>query len=197
MDSGSYVDVVKGSTSAWLPTNYETLSITYNHRFMISNLDRETPLVWAVTKISDTQPMGLIKLGFTQETYSPTLDNKELMLCNFYDSVIEPTEPDVKEEILGTAEITYSGTKPTIKVGGSWKIFTPVFSTEGTTADKWFISNENGDVSGDTDNYTIEYADQLLKIKVAQNYYLIGTVLIIQVVGSDGSTAQVEIEIMG
>lgn len=132
-----------------------------------------------------------------QTTFDPIHDNADLMLADFFQGSAEPTEPDVEEEILGTAEITYSGTRPTIKVGGSQKVFTPVFSTEGTTVDKWFISNENGDVSGDTDNYTIEYADQLLKIKVAQNYYLIGTVLIIQVIGSDGSTAQVEIEIVG
>jgi hypothetical protein len=138
-----------------------------------------------------------VKLKMKQTTFDPNHDNADLMLADYFQGSTEPTEPDVEEEILGTAEITYSGTKPTIKVGGSWKIFTPVFSTEGTTVDKWFISDENGDVSGDTDNYTIEYADQLLKIKVVQNYYLIGTVLIIQVVGSDGSTAQVEIEIVG
>ena len=35
-----------------------------------------------------------------------------------------------------------------------------------------------------------------MKLKVAQNYNLIGTVLIIQVIGSDDSTAEVEIEVI-
>ena len=35
-----------------------------------------------------------------------------------------------------------------------------------------------------------------MKLKVAQNYNLIGTVLIIQVIGSDSSTAEVEIEVV-
>lgn len=132
-----------------------------------------------------------------QSTFNPSADNAELMLADFYVGSVEPTEPDVEEEITSTAAITYSGVAATIKVGGSAKTFTPVFSGEGVIVDKWLISNENGDISGDTDNYTIEYVDQLLKLRVAQNYYLIGTVLIIQVVGSDGSTAEVQIEIVG
>jgi hypothetical protein len=109
---------------------------------------------------------------------------------------VEPTEPDIEQELSGTASITFSGTKPTIKVGGSAKTFTPVFSVEGTIVTQWLISDENGDISGDA-NYTIEYEGELLKLRVSQNYYLVGKILIIQCVGSDNSTAQVEIEIVG
>ena len=42
----------------------------------------------------------------------------------------------------------------------------------------------------------IEYDGEKLKLKVAQNYNLIGTVLIVQVVGSDGSTAEVSVEVI-
>lgn len=193
--SGDRFDFVDNITSAWLPTNHETLSITYNHRFMISDPAREIPLVWSVSKVEDTQPIGLIKLKFTQETYSPTLDNKELMLCNYYDSPIEPEVPDIETELTGTSTITYSGTKPTIKVGGSFKTFTPAFSDETVTVSKWTVSDENGDISGDT-NYTIEYDGDKLKLKVALNYNLIGKVLIIQLIGSDGSIAEVSVEVI-
>jgi hypothetical protein len=132
-----------------------------------------------------------------QVTFDTVHDSAELMLADYYSSEILPTEPDIEEEILGTAEITYSGTKPTIKVGGSWKIFTPVFSVEGVTVTQWLISDENGDISDDTENYTIERDGELLKLKISANYYLIKKVLVVQVVGSDKSTAQVEIEIVG
>ena len=46
------------------------------------------------------------------------------------------------------------------------------------------------------DYYTIEYVGNQMKLKVAQNYNLIGTVLIVQVIGSDSSTAEVEIEVV-
>ena len=130
-----------------------------------------------------------------QSTFNPSADNADLMLADFYVGSVEPVEPDIEEELSGTAEISYSGTKPTIKVGGSWKTFTPVFSVEGTTVAQWLVSDENGDISSDT-NYTIEIYGENLKIKVGLNYNLIGTVLIVQLVGSDGSTAELSVEVV-
>ena len=188
-DRFTFVDNI---TSAILPTNSDTLTIGYNHRFMITDPRRSIPLVWAVSKIEDSTPIGLTTLKFTQETYAPTLDHKELMLCNYYDSVIEPTA-DVAPQ--STAEITYSGTKPTVKVGGSFKTFTPVFSDESVAVDKWMVSDKNGEIADDA-NYTIAYDGDKLKLKVALNYNLIGTELIVQLVGSDNSTAQVAVEVV-
>lgn len=194
--SGDRFDFVDNITSAILPTNNDTLTIGYNHRFMITDPRRTIPLVWTVSKIEDSTPIGITELKFTQETYNPTLDNKELMICNYYDSSIEPEVLDVETEIKSTAAITYSGTKPTVKVGGSFKIFTPAFSDEVATVDRWTISDENGDISGDTENYTIEYDGDKLKLKAALNYNLIGTVLIVQLIGSDGSMAQLSVEVI-
>jgi hypothetical protein len=163
---------------------------------MITDPRREVPLVWAVSKVEDSTPFGLTEFKFTQETYNPTLDNKELMICNYYDSPIEPEVPDIETELKSTATITYSGTKPTIKVGGSFKTFTPAFSDKSVTVDRWTISDENGDISTDTENYIIESDGDKLKLKVALNYNLIGTVLIIQLIGSDGSTTEQSVEVV-
>lgn len=154
--------------------------------------------MYQVSKCEDTQPHGLTTFKFTQETFDPTHDNAELGICNYFDGPIEPqpSEPDLPIE-TSTATITYSGTKPTIKVGGSWKIFTPTFSNETVMVDKWVVSDENGDVSEKPENYTIEYYGNQLKLKVAQNYSLIGKVLTIQLFGTDGSAAEIEIEVIG
>lgn len=197
VDENSYTSIVDGTLSAWMPTTSDSAMVSYNQRFLISDEKRTTPLAWEVSKIEDTQPFGITKLKMKQTTFDEIHDNADLMLANYYAGSVEPTVPDVEEEVLGTASITYSGTRPTIKVGGSQKTFTPAFSVEGTTVAQWVISDENGDISGDTENYTIEYEGELLKLRVNQNYYLIGKVLIVQCVGSDGSTAQVEIEIVG
>ena len=182
-------------TSAIVPTNSDTVKISYNQRFIISDPKRYPPIVYQVSKIEDTQPHGLTTFKFTQETFDPVYDSAELGICNYYDSQITPEVPDPSTELQQTATITYSGTKPTIKVGGSYKIFTPAFKDEATTVSKWTVSDENGDISGNT-NYTIEYIGNQMKLKVAQNYNLIGTVLIVQVIGSDSSTAEVEIEVV-
>lgn len=197
VDENSYTSVVNGNAIAWMSTNADTQLIDHNQRFLISDYGRQTPLCFGVGNIVDTMPIGITKFVLSQQTFDPTHDNADLMLANYYVGSVEPTEPDIEQELSGTASITFSGTKPTVKVGGSYKTFTPVFSAEGTTVAKWFISDENGDISGDTESYAIEYEGELLKLRVSQNYYLIGKVLIIQCIGSDNSSAQLEIEIVG
>jgi hypothetical protein len=192
---GDRLTFVDNITSVILPTNLDSLTISYNKRFIISDERRQPPLVYQVSKIEDIQPIGLTEFKFTQENFDPIHDNAELMICNHYDSPIEPEAPNIEEELKGAATITYSGTKPTIKVGGSYKTFTPAFSDETVTVSKWTISDENGDISGDT-NYIIEYDGNKLKLKVALNYNLIGTVLIVQLIGSDGSIAEVSVEVV-
>lgn len=199
-NSGSWdadrTTAVDNITSAWVPTNSDTLTIGYNQRFLISDPRRYPPLAWQISKIEDTQPEGLTKFKFTQETFSPQTDNEELMLANYYDSPIEPETSDIETELVSTATITYNGTKPTIKVGGSYKVFTAAFNDETVAVDKWTISDKNGDISADTENYTIEYDGETLKLKIALNYNLIGEVLIVQVIGTDGSTAEIQIEVV-
>lgn len=172
------------------------MTIGYDTKFLISDPRRKPPIAWTTSKIEDTQPIGLTKLKFTQEPFNPDADNEELMIADYYKDSIKPEPINPQEPITSTASITYSGTKPTIKVGGSTKTFTAVFKDETTTVSKWTVSDENGDIGGNI-NYTIEYDGDQMKLKVAQNYNLIGTVLIIQVVGSDNSTAEIQIEVIG
>lgn len=179
-----------------MPTNSDSLTIGYNKRFIISDERRYPPLVYAVSKLEDTQPIGLTTFKFTQETFDPAHDNAELMICNYYDSPIEPEPMNPDEITTGTATITYNGTKPTVKVGGSYKVFTPAFSDETVTVAKWTISDDNGDISADTENYTITYDGDKLKLKVALNYNLIGKVLIVQLFGSDNSVAELSVEVV-
>lgn len=194
---GDRLTFVDNITSAWLPTNDDVLTIGYNQRFLISDPRRRPCIAWTVSKIEDTQPEGLTKLKFTQETFNPNTDNAELMLADYWASNVKPTVFEADMEHKQTATITYSGTAPTIKVGGSYKVFTPVFGDESVTVDKWMISDENGDILTDNENYIIEYDGEKLKLKVARNYYLIGKVLTVQVIGTDGSTTEVSVEVIG
>lgn len=195
VDENSYTSTVDGTLSVWMPTTNDAVTIGYNQRFLISDEKRVVPLAWETSKIEDTQPFGITKLKLKQSTFDAAHDNADLMLAGYFADGIEPVELDIEQELSGTAIISYSGMKPTIKVGGSAKTFTPVFSVEGTTVEKWLVSDENGDISGDA-NYTIERDGENLKIKVGLNYNLIGTVIIVQLVGSDGSTAELRVEVI-
>ena len=196
-DENSYTSVVNGNAVAWMSTNIDTQLIDHKQRFLISDYGRKTPLCFGVGNIIDTMPLGITKFVLSQQTFDPDHDNAELMLANYYDGAIEPVEPDIETELAGTAAITYSGIAATIKVGGSFKTFTPAFSNEGVTVQSWLVSDEDGDISSDTENYIMEYSGELLKIKVAQNYNLIGRIIIVQVIGTDKSTAEVSVEVIG
>ena len=199
-NSGSWdanrTTAVDNITAIWMPTNDDTLTIGYNQRFLISDPRRAPALAWSTSKIEDTQPIGLTKIKLTQETFDSTHDNAELMLADYYRNTVEPEVINIEEQLKETASITYNGTKPEIKVGGSYKIFTPVFYNKDATVDKWMITDENGDVSVDTENYTIEYDGVKMKLKIAQNYNLIGKVLIVQVLGTDNSSAELKMEVV-
>jgi hypothetical protein len=193
-DRFTFVDNI---TSAWLPTNNDTLTIGYNQRFIISDQRRRPPLVWQISKIEDTQPEGLTKLKFTQETFDPIRDNAELMLANYYSSSITPDVAEVETDLRQPAVITYSGTKPTLKVGGNFKTFTASFVDPNVVPQEWIISNEDGLITPEMQDYIVAYDGNKLKLKIARNYNLIKKVLIIHVIGTDGSTGEIKMEVVG
>lgn len=194
-DENSYTSTVNGNCVVWMSTNPETQLIRPNQRFLISDAGRQPPLCYEVSTITDMMPVGITKFVMTQSTFDSDHDDPELMLANYYGHSVEPVEADFSMEILRQAAITYSGTTATVKVGGNYKIFTPVFSGEDVFVDKWFVSDENGDIGGN-ENYTIMYDGERLKLKVAQNYNLIGKILIVQVIGTDGSAAEVSVKVV-
>lgn len=202
VDENSYTSTVDGTLSAWMPTTSDSALIGYNQRFLISDERRTTPLAWETSKIEDTQPFGITKLKMRQTTFNPSADNADMMLADYYVGEIEPTEPDIEESVASTFEITYSGTKPTIKVGGSTKIFTAQLAPDNYFDVAWTVSDGKKVYGGGYDNYTQTFddytiiaEDRTLSVKVARNYELIGTILTISASCADGSTGSVQVEV--
>lgn len=195
-DANSYTAVVNDNGAMLMATNADTQTICVDQKFLISDEGRTPPLAYAVSNIVDSRPLGITKFTISQSTFDAVHDNEELMLASYYGNAVEPEESNLDTEILSTAVISFNGIQPTVKVGGSYKVFTASFSDENVTVDKWLVSDENGDISANTSNYTIEYLDKQMKLKVAPNYDLIGTVLIVQVIGTDKSTAEVRVEVV-
>ena len=199
-DRFTFVDNI---TSAWLPTNNDTLTIGYNQRIIISDPRRKPPLVWQISKIEDTQPEGLTKLKFTQENFNPSVDNAELMLANYYDTELPPVEStnNLEHQKL---YITYNGTKPTVKVGGSEKVFTVQLPEDNHFDIRWSVFDGVNTYGDSYDNststfgdYTITTEDRIMRLKVAKNYDLVKTILTIKADCADGSYGEVKVEVVG
>jgi hypothetical protein len=207
-NSGSWdadrTTAVDNVTSIWLPTNTDTLTLDYNKRFIISDPRKYPPIVYQVSKWEDTQPIGLIKLKMTQETFDPKHDNAELMLCNYYNTKLPPVESvDTPEHKM--FDITYNGTKPAVKVGGSEKVFTAQLPDNNYFDVKWIVSDGINAYCEDTyDNYSIVFGDytittedRIMRLKVARNYSLVNTILTIKALCADGSEGEVKVEVIG
>lgn len=195
LENDGYITSVDSQAAIWLPTNIDTNTININTRFLISDAGRIPPQAWKTSRIRDIMPIGLTKISVEQDTYNAQHDNDDLMIADYWSGSVEPT-PINPTPIIGSAAITYNGTKPTVKVGGSAKVFTAAFSNENTTVDRWIVSDATGNISAKTNNYTIEHEGAQMKLKVALNYNLIGTVLTVEVIGTDGSTAYTQVEVI-
>ena len=202
-DENSYTTMVNGNGVIWLPTNADTQTIGHGQRFLISDKGRIPPLCFNVSNIIDTRPIGLTKFVMSQSTFDKDHDNAELMLANYYDSEIAPMEPN--EQILTDQfVITHNGTKAAVKVGGSEKVFTAQLPEDNYFDLQWSISDgeqiydcayENSTWTfGD---YTIITTDRTMKLKVASNYDLIGTILTVKAKCADGSIGELQVEVIG
>ena len=204
VDENTHTSTVNGALSVWMPTTSASATVGYNQRFLISDERRVTPLAWEVARIEDTQPFGVTKLKLKQSTFDTIHDNADLMLASYYSDGIEPTEANIEEADASTFAITYSGTRPTIKVGGSAKVFTAQLGPDNHFDIVWTVSDGENTYGGGYDNYTqtfgdytITTEDRTMSVKVAGNYNLIGTLLTIFASCADGSTGSVQVEVIG
>ena len=203
-DHNSYTSVVNGSVICWMATNAETQTIGHDQKFLISDAGRTPPLCYSVATISDSMPIGITKFVMSQSTFDPAHDNADLMLANYYGSKLLPEEPDEDSDVVTTFDISYNGTKPTIKVGGSAKIFTAQLSEDNHFDLKWSLSdglNTYGGVYDNYtqifDNYTVTTDDRVMTVKVANDYNLVGTILTVSAECADGSTGTIQVEVIG
>ena len=203
-DTNTYTSTVSGNAVFLTTTNSETQLIGHNQRFLISDAGRMPPLAFSVGSISDTRPLGLTKFVLTQTVFDVAHDNADLMLASYYSDGIEPIEPEIEKPNTSTFEITYSGTKPTIKVGGSPKVFTAQLASDNYFDIMWTVSDGKNTYGGGYDNYTQTFDDYIItaedrnvSIRVASNYNLIGTILTISAECADGSTGSAQVEVIG
>lgn len=118
-------------TSAWLPDTHfvygdkveelgmcDTRTITHLQRFFFSNNDLD-PKIYQVTKITDLNPQGIIKLSIKQDELNEKRDNIELHVCDYYTD-----EGDIRID----------------------KPINNISDIEKTSLIKWMILNEKGEL---------------------------------------------------
>lgn len=200
---------MENQTKAILPYNDISKTLYYNTRTIIS-ADLPEPITWRVSKVEGLAHKGNIMFTFTQDIYDQHHDYIERdedgkllgMWADFLKesnlpSQTTPTPPP--EEYDTYAEITYTGTKPQIKVGGSYKTITlTYYSTQSDTPDQtpgtWSYFIDDTDV---TDLIKVLETDSpnTIKVKWLGDEDYLGKILIIKNT-RDNIVAELQLEIV-
>ena len=131
-----YINSLDNVDKAYLPLNDITENINYvdenstNQRMIISAKTKH-PLVWKLTKLENTKPLGLLQLTFSQtpfdqnNDYIEKDDNGDIIgMWADYFSYTEPTDPDTPSPTPSNTYGKITASTSTIKVGGSYKTLT-------------------------------------------------------------------------
>lgn len=214
-----------------MPMNDISSTIFYNTRIILS-APIETPITWRCTKPEQCSPKGSNRLTFAQSEwdehkdafeyqiideitgeitseFSSTYDsNKKIvgMWASYYESAIEPIKPEDEIPVSSIySTISYSGIKPEIKSGGSYKKFTVNFY-DGEEEIPFKNGNWKYEIDGKdatslvtilTHNDSSDVEENQIKIKFNKDDTYIGKILTISYASNDGIESNVDMEIIG
>ena len=170
------------------------------------------PIVWRISKIETTDPIGIQRVTLYQDSYNQNTDYIErdasgkviAMWADYHASRVEPKDNEKSPDRV-TSEIQFNGLSRQIKVCGSPRTFTVVFyDSDGNRissppTNSWeFLLDGRLIADNELNNYlTVESftADQL-RIKFIGNDDYLGSILTV-INRSDDTEAKIELEITG
>lgn len=196
-----YTTVVEDQYKFLLPLNRDTEKIYYNQRLILDAPVLTEPRAWKITKINRLAPYGIGLFTMAQDKYNQHTDYIEKdqngnvigMWADYWENNFEPTEQ--KQEIINEviSKIVYSGNKPQIKIGGSYKKFTAVFMQKDKEISPqngtWAFTMDGEDISN---IFSILYVDSnfnQVKIKAPNDNNYLGKTIKVSYVSSVGTTS--------
>lgn len=203
-----------------VPLNEITENLWYNQRMIIDAKVSTEPRAWEISKVNRISPNGLVRITLAQDNFDQHNDYIERdsnnriigMWADYYRTIVSDINPDIKHANYYSS-IIYSGVKPQIKVGGSYKKFTVDFYESGSSEKidfkkgKWnFYIKVGKQVAGGlidassvvqvlTDSSDLK--ENQIKVKFTGDSSFIGQILLISYVDENNIKSYVEMEIVG
>lgn len=179
----------------------DTRTVMHGQRFFYTNNDLD-PKIYQVTKITDLNPQGVIKLSIKQDELNRRRDNIELRICDYYTDGGDINVNILQDEDnhVGTSEITWLAVDESDELTvceerkldlGSMYYFEARFSELGIDP-QWNIEL-SGDYSEEDKEYYVglmkltKFNDNILAIKTAKASSLKGKKFILTVSDLDGN----------
>ena len=190
-----------------VPLNRDTEKIYYDQRFIIDSKVLTEPRTWRISKINRISPTGIVRATLAQDEFNEHRDYIELdnngdvigMWASYYDTNTPLVDFDEEQpQVDWNVRITYSGVKPEIKIGGSYKTFTAKLydgETEIPITDpgtwEFFIGTDDASSLVTT----IDDGSGVIKVKFNGDLSYIGKVLIIKYTSYNDISADIEVDI--
>lgn len=166
-----------------LPLNRETEKLYYNQRVIIDNNVLTEPRAWKISKVNRLAANGTLDLTFAQDRFDPHKDYIELdddgnvvgMWADYYRD--SQNLEETKDEY---SSISYSGTKPELKVGGSYKKFTVNILGNDSPAGSWSFEMDDGsDATEYIQTLPVDGHPEQIKVKFTGDDSFIGRYLVV------------------
>lgn len=212
------IEKVEDQQKFILPLTRQTEHLFYNLRMIIDNKVITEPRAWKITKVNRLAANGLTQVTLAQDRFDEHKDYIELdddgnvigMWADYYqEGQLTPVDYEPPKQIYNlTMVMSYAGTKPEIKVNGSFKKINLKFYENETEmpygAGVWsYAIKDDGIITPiDPNEYLIQSTEgltnQQIKLKFIGDASNIGKVLIVTNTTSIYGTtvsASVELEI--
>lgn len=165
------------------------------------------PRTWQISKVNRISPPGIAIYTCAQTLYDPHTDLIETdqdgnvigMYADYYKVGVKPDDNSIHD--YSRAKITFSGVKPQLKIGGSYKKFTVTFSNPVDPLEgEWAFAIDGEDVSSILTVLTPEGSTDLsegqIKIKAPNDASYIGKILNVSYTRADGVSANIDVEMV-
>ena len=179
---------------------------------MVISDTREIPIVWSCSKVESMNVLGIARYTFKQDKWDEHTDYIEKddegniigMWASYYtNGEIEPTTPITPSSLH--SQVTYSGKKADILIGGSYKKMTVTFyDGEEPIAYRhgvWSFSIDGADVSHLVDVKTqiddASLQENQVKVKFIGNDDYINKTLVVAFDSVDGIKSSIQLNIIG
>ena len=190
-----------------VPLNRDTEHLFYNQRMILDNKVLTEPRAWRITKVNRLANNGLCLTTLAQDKFDEFKDYVEKdeygnvvgMWADYYQEPLIPKD-DEEEALEVHSSITYTGTKPEVKIGGNYKTFTVKFYDKSDNElsvreGLWLFHVDEEEVSELIDY--IPSGEGKIKLKFIGSELYIGKVLRVGYESTDGIKSSVEMNIRG
>ena len=205
-----------------VPLNDITENLWYNQRMIIDAKVSTEPRAWEISKVNRISPNGLVRITLAQDNFDQhndyierDSDNKIIgMWADYYKTTVTEINK-IENNVVSRnnlvsdyySSITYSGAKPQLKIGGSYKKFTVNFYDNKTKQELDFkngnwnfkFKDEDSDILSVLQilNEASDLKENQVKIKFTGDLSYIGKRIIVSYIDENSNETCIEIEIVG